>query len=220
MIHVHELDGCAPVPLAHFLKALAILRLVAEQTDPDVRGWWEGDSFRLATKLTREKLEQFFLCDYRPTPLVSPWNRGAGFFFEKDPGLSPLENSTCRRFAGFRSGIDASRSLLEPLAGADRSVRAIKDEAKVRGMSASEKTRIRNSEDYRNRLKEAEKQFKRFKADLIPKLRLNWRGAQREWMDAALVLGDDSTPKISRASWHWWRRRQTRLYEQLHETDW
>ncbi len=195
MIHVHRLEGCAPAPLAHYLKALGILRLVAEQADSDARGWWDGDRFRLATKLTKLKLEEFLLCDYRPTPFVSPWNRGAGFFFKEDPGVSPLEKSTGHRFAPFRSGIEASRSLLEPLTRADSNVREIKDETKVRGMSTAEKNRIRNSDDYRNRLKEAEKWFKRLKADLIPELRLNWRGAHREWMDTAMVLGGDGTPK-------------------------
>ena len=33
-VHVHQLRGCAPAPLAHYLKALAILRLVSEQRDP------------------------------------------------------------------------------------------------------------------------------------------------------------------------------------------
>lgn len=28
------LSGCAPVPIAHYLKALGVLRLVAEQADP------------------------------------------------------------------------------------------------------------------------------------------------------------------------------------------
>lgn len=37
MIHIHKLDGCAPTPLAHYLKALGILRLVAEQADPNAR---------------------------------------------------------------------------------------------------------------------------------------------------------------------------------------
>ena len=100
MIHVHRLDGCTPTPLAHYLKALGILRLVAEQADRDVRGWWNGDRFRLATKLSRGELDAFFLNDYRPTPLVSPWNKGSGFFFEKDPAVFPLEQSKSRRFLG------------------------------------------------------------------------------------------------------------------------
>ena len=195
MIHVHELGGCAPAPLAHYLKALGVLRLVAEQIDDQVRGWWEGNRFRLATKLKQEELEGFFLHKYQPTPLVSPWNKGAGFFFEKDPGVSPLENSTSRRFKRFRFGIQESRSQLEELSKADTDIRDIKDEAKRPGMSKAEKEQVRNSEGYKNRLREAEKRFKRLKADMIPNFRLNWRGACREWMDAAMVLGDDGTPK-------------------------
>jgi len=41
-LHLHHLVGCAPAPLARYLKALGILRLVAEQKDPAVRGWWPG----------------------------------------------------------------------------------------------------------------------------------------------------------------------------------
>lgn len=80
MIHVHDLDGCAPTPLAHYLKALGILRLVAEQIDPQVRGWWEGETFRLATTLAHDELETFFFDRYEPTPLLAPWNGASGFF--------------------------------------------------------------------------------------------------------------------------------------------
>ena len=33
-----ELTGCTPEPLMAYLKALGILRLVGEQTDPSARG--------------------------------------------------------------------------------------------------------------------------------------------------------------------------------------
>ena len=76
MIHVHTLDGCAPAPLAHYLKALGILRLLAEQVDSDARGWWEGDHFRLAMRLDRGELERFFLYgDYVGECRSSPSNR-------------------------------------------------------------------------------------------------------------------------------------------------
>ena len=42
-LHLHHVSGCAPAPLAHYLKALGILRIVAEQRDPDIRGWWHDD---------------------------------------------------------------------------------------------------------------------------------------------------------------------------------
>lgn len=195
MIHVHQLDGCAPAPLAHYLKALGILRLLAEQADRDARGWWAGDHFRLATRLGREELEAFFLHRYQPTPLVSPWNKGSGFLGDQNSALLSIQNSTSQRFARFRTGIHASWLQLEELSKADKELRAIKAEAKGRSMSAAEKNRIKTSENYKNRLREADKKFKQCKAALIPSFRLNWRGTHREWMDAAMVLEDNGTPK-------------------------
>ncbi len=37
-LHLHQLKGCSPAPLANYLKALGILRLVAEHPDPTARG--------------------------------------------------------------------------------------------------------------------------------------------------------------------------------------
>jgi CRISPR-associated protein Csx17 len=78
--HRHVLAGCAPEPLAHYLKALGILRLVSEQKDETCRGAWLDDRFVLVTTLSREELEKFFLEEYKPTPIIDPWNGGSGFF--------------------------------------------------------------------------------------------------------------------------------------------
>ena len=80
MSHVLELRGCTPEPLMAYMKALGIFRLVAEQKDEDARAWWHNDTFMLRSALDREALEEFFLEDYRPTPIVSPWNGGSGFY--------------------------------------------------------------------------------------------------------------------------------------------
>ena len=79
MMHEHVLGGCTPTPLAHYLKALGILRLVAEQKDSHAAGRWQGEQFILRTVLNREELERFFLGEYRPTPIISPWNGRAGY---------------------------------------------------------------------------------------------------------------------------------------------
>ncbi|MCS6865416.1 MAG: type I-U CRISPR-associated protein Csx17 [Gemmataceae bacterium] len=129
--HRHVLKGCAPTPLAHYLKALGILRLVGEQADPHARGWWDGEHFCLLSKLSQEELETFFLEKYEPTPLVSPWNKGCGFFKPNDPGLYPLENSTAPRFQRFRDGVAASRQLLNEISQADAAIRAIKARTKT-----------------------------------------------------------------------------------------
>ncbi len=104
---IHDLNGCAPVPLAHYLKALGILRLVAEQADPAARGWWEGERFRLLTRLSAEKLEEFFLERYEPTPMFNPWGGRSGFYPESSEKsarevLHAIEKSTLPRFKSYQ----------------------------------------------------------------------------------------------------------------------
>lgn len=65
---LHHLDGCAPVPLAHYLKALGILRLVAEQLDPAARGWWEGERFLLASYKEKKSCSIFSCMGIRQHP--------------------------------------------------------------------------------------------------------------------------------------------------------
>jgi len=92
-MNIHDLNGCAPTPLAHYLKALGILRLVAEQADPQARAWWEGERFRLATSLSFDDLLDFFMDNYRPTPLLAPWNGASGFFRTWDAKKKKLRES-------------------------------------------------------------------------------------------------------------------------------
>ena len=82
MTDVHELElrGCSPDPLMSYLKALGVFRLVSEQVDPDLRAWWQNDTFHLCSALDCDGLTDFFLNEYRPTPIVSPWNGGSGFY--------------------------------------------------------------------------------------------------------------------------------------------
>jgi CRISPR-associated protein Csx17 len=140
-VHLHILKGCSPAPLANYLKALGILRLVGEQADAQARGWWDGERFCLLTKLSNEELEAFFLDKYEPTPLLSPWNKGCGFFKVNDPGLCPLEESTAPRFQKFRDGIVAGRRLLDEISDADAAIRAIKASTKTNKSFQSEEQR-------------------------------------------------------------------------------
>jgi len=115
-LHVHEFEGCRPTPLAHYLKALGILRLVAEQKDPKARGWWRGDRFVLATILDRKPLEEFFLHEYSPTPMVAPWNGGSGFYpKDNKSGVEPIEQSTAARFGPFRETIAIGKQVVGQL---------------------------------------------------------------------------------------------------------
>lgn len=170
-MHLHILKGCSPAPLANYLKALGILRLVGEQADAQARGWWDGERFCLLSKLSKEELEAFFLEKYEPTPLLSPWNKGCGFFKGNDPGLCPLENSTAPRFQKFRGGITAGRRLLDEISKADAAIRAIKARTKTNKSFQSEEQRrlLESDPTYQNTLQQLREQFN--KPDLEPKER-------------------------------------------------
>ena len=111
-----HLLGCAPTPLAHYLKALGVLRLVAEQTDPCARGGWHAEHFVLQSELTQDGLVDFLLRSYRPTPMVAPWNGGSGFFpKDNKKGIEGLATPRSPRFGDFRTAIDVCRNLLAKL---------------------------------------------------------------------------------------------------------
>jgi CRISPR-associated protein Csx17 len=109
------LRGCAPEPLIHYLKALGIMRLVAEQLDPEVRGAWTADGFLLETEKTEDELIEFFLNKYRPTPIVSPWNNSSGFY-PKDKKQKEFVERLCGfesvRFDEFRKTVEKARELV------------------------------------------------------------------------------------------------------------
>jgi CRISPR-associated protein Csx17 len=100
------LNGCRPEPLASYLKALAVLRLVSEQADPQAKGYWKNGEFHLQSTLDSYSLVDFFANNYSPTPIVSPWNGGSGFY-EGDSviGRDAIMNSKDLRLAPYRDTI-------------------------------------------------------------------------------------------------------------------
>ena len=111
-----ELPGCRPDPLLGYLKALGVLRLVAEQADPEVRGSWLEDAFVLDSRLAGSALVRFFVDEYRPTPLIGCWNGGSGFFpGDRKRGIDAIEQSTAPRLALYRRVIAQARATLQAL---------------------------------------------------------------------------------------------------------
>lgn len=111
-----RLSGCASRPLIGYLKALGLLRAVSREVDGSVRGRWEGTAFELRTTLSGEELNEFLLNDFRPSPVLSPWNGGSGFYAHANPtavkALSAIEQAEAERFAPFRSLIGETRRIL------------------------------------------------------------------------------------------------------------
>ena len=54
-----RLPGLRTDPIASYLSAIGVLRIVGTQADPGAAGWWHVDEFRLSTRLTREELVSF-----------------------------------------------------------------------------------------------------------------------------------------------------------------
>lgn len=111
------LDGCTPTPLANYLKALGVLRLLSVKY-PDTRGFWRDDKFVLRTSLDRAGIEQFFLDEYEPTPIMAPWNGGSGFY-EKDnkAALKAIQQGADPRFDAYRACLEIAE---QALVGMDR----------------------------------------------------------------------------------------------------
>jgi CRISPR-associated protein Csx17 len=110
------LRGCAPEPLIHYLKALGVLRLVVEgEFDTQARAAWHGDTFVLETDKSEDQLVDFFLNEYRPTPIVAPWNGSSGFY-PKDKKQREALESLCganpERFAEYGRTLEAARLIV------------------------------------------------------------------------------------------------------------
>ena len=130
------LDGCAPTPLASYLKALGVLRLISSvanhvdgrAADAKARGWWESERFHIRTTLDRNAVCRFFLDEYAPSPIIAPWNGGSGFYQQDNrEGFDPLAaESVARRFRNLASAICTGseeisrRQLAKPPKGDDK----------------------------------------------------------------------------------------------------
>lgn len=114
----HLLVGLAPTPLGNYLAALGVLRVIGEQADHSARGSWNGEHLILDTALDRSALCDFLLDDYGPTPVVSPWNGGSGFYPGDKQAIGQLERieaSTSTRLEPFRRTVAAAREVRESM---------------------------------------------------------------------------------------------------------
>jgi CRISPR-associated protein Csx17 len=108
--------------LAYYLKALGVLRIVAEQADPNVRGWWQDEHFCLLSRLSKIQLQDFFLDAYRPTAIFNPWGGRSGFYSGGSEtgaraALERLELTSSDRLKGFQEAIAAVREAVNDCGG-------------------------------------------------------------------------------------------------------
>ena len=204
-IETLTLDGCAPTPLASYLKALGVLRLISsdanhvdgQAADPKARGWWEDERFHIRTTLDQAALCRFFLNDYAPSSVIAPWNGRAGFL-EGDAGtessrtgaelMGAIEKSRSPRLSSMRKTVGSLRRN-EAIAGYD-------------GLRALEKRLTRDVKDLEgeekvhaaDKLKIVKRQVSESKSALLPTLRATTNPNHLAYIDACYVLSTDESP--------------------------
>lgn len=112
-----ELRGCRTQPLMSYLKALGVLRHVGS-ADPDARlGWRRAGHAFLRSSFTEEGLTEFFVTDYAPSPITSPWNGASGYhgshYRTARETLDTIEASEADRLRELCNTIAAARALIE-----------------------------------------------------------------------------------------------------------
>ena len=114
-IHLH---GCRVEPLLSYLAGLGVVRLVAEQLDSDVSARWDGDHLVVVgEEFDDTKLIGFLDEEYRPTPLIAPWNGRGGFQDGKERRsekiVQNVERSNAKRLEPYREAINVARDTWE-----------------------------------------------------------------------------------------------------------
>jgi CRISPR-associated protein Csx17 len=177
------LDGCTPEPLMCYLKALGVLRLVSEQKDAEALGYWSDGVFVLETSLDHDGLLKLFRDEYEPTPIVSPWNGGSGFYRTWDDTKNAfrnrdavkqvefIEQSSLPRLKQYRSVIRVVKEALHEFAR----------EINVRKMSKPERNSTLLISETRGVLDD---QYDR----LLPFLRSRLPDDALKWFDTVVVL--------------------------------
>ncbi len=170
-----QLGGCFPESLMMNLKALGIFRILAEQSDPEITANWERGIFVLHTKLNSDELENFFLNQYKPTPLVSPWNGGSGFFDVNDSVVDKIEQSGNERLREYSEVFKDVREILKE--------------------HVSEYTTLVNKKDKKS-MQELKNKIKDNKNFLLTQFRNKITEKLLPWFDAMFVTASDK-PSLS-----------------------
>ena len=190
------LTGCSPTPLAHYLKALGVLRLVAEQADTDAKGAWRDDGFELLTNLNQDELPKFFLHEYRPTPILAPWNGRAGYLEGDDAEdstragaklIKAFREAGTNRLAFYReliSAFDCNTTL--------RTMNSIRWEKKKAGIEKKLLERNKKSvpDTLKDQIKELGTKEAALKESIIREIKNELPDDMGIWIDALVALTD------------------------------
>jgi len=173
----------------NYLKALGILRIVSEQADPTAHGCWRNGVFELRCQLSEGELLDFFVAQYAPTPIVSPWNGDGGFLGESGAcaeTMREIEKLADARLDPLRAVITSVRkiSALRDFATCRERVKELEKRKK-----AKKAKKITDKETAE--LADAKKRVKEIKNGILTSLRNGLPDQTQTWLDACLVIDLD-----------------------------
>ena len=112
-----QFPGARRGTLVGYLKGLGVLRACARHIDPDALSRWADDVPRpgaIEIALPGDEILGMLLTGYEPSPVLSPWNRGSGWWGNTTT-LDWLRESTDVRLSSFRAAAAATTSVLARL---------------------------------------------------------------------------------------------------------
>jgi CRISPR-associated protein Csx17 len=109
----HLLPGLRPEPLASYLAGLGLIRVLGEQADNNATTAWTPDGLAVTAHVA--DIAQWLADDYKPMPVLSPWNGGSGFGAkDKEPlrRLDSLRGNTSPRLASLNAAIETANAVV------------------------------------------------------------------------------------------------------------
>jgi CRISPR-associated protein Csx17 len=169
-----ELACCRTTPLAGYLTALGLLRVVTRTLDQHATGRWDRQRFIVNCSASSVPDLVDAMCDgFVPEPIVSPWNAGSGF-------AGNGKNTTAED--GLRWVRESQDPRLAPLRAAVTVADGVVQSGRERGWGG----------------KGDELWDKAFKAQVLAVCRETFPDAALPWLDAAAALGSEGDATFSR----------------------
>lgn len=200
------LEGCTPTPLANYLKALGVLRLLSEQQEElSCQGFWRNGAFVLRSPFftgqeerDREAISKFFNEKYRPSALVTPWNGRGGFLEGDEEDGEESSRAGAQMVRAFSDELVANR--FGPLADVLKSIEKINavgrlntERTKLKRLRANEKAKGKKnlSDEEKETISRQDALVKSIKSELLQDLRNGLPDNVLSWFDACLALVTD-----------------------------
>lgn len=182
------LKGCTPEPLMSYLKSLGVLRIIAEQKDPDVRGCWQDGALSIKSTLDEQSLIDFFDSTYQPTPVFAPWNGDGGFLTDSGASMELVNKIRSTTYPNLMQLRNAIRSI--------DNVSILKDFKEQRDVKKKledkkkklKKMKQRLSESEAAQLKEATRLVNEIKNDILYRIRTGFPDEVVRWLDSCVAI--------------------------------